>query len=79
VLPPRIDALTPETLLPTVIELTQHVTFVNAAGAPASAQPVPAPGLALPGSLQLVGPLGGEEVILATAAKIEAAAGWRMQ
>jgi amidase len=79
VLPPTLDALTPETLLPTVIELTQHVSLFNAAGTPASAQPVPATGLDLPGSLQLVGPLGGEEVILATAAKIEAAAGWRMQ
>jgi amidase len=78
VLPPRIDALTPETLLPTVIELTQHVSLFNAAGVPASAQPVPAHGLALPGSLQLVGPMGGEETIVATAAKIEKAAGWRL-
>lgn len=79
VLPPRIDAITPDTLLPIVLDLTRHVSLFNAAGTPGCAQPVPATGLSLPGSLQLVGPVGGDEIVLATAAKIEAAAGWRMQ
>lgn len=73
ILPPRIEDLTEETLIPTVIEITNHVAMFNAAGTPATAQPIPAAGLWLPGSLQLVGPLGGEELLLATAARVEAA------
>jgi amidase len=76
ILPPRLDALSEDALIPTVIEITQNVAMFNAAGTPATAQPVPVAGLPLPGSLQLVGPLGGEELLLATAAAIEAAAGW---
>jgi len=47
---------------------------VNLAGLPALAQPVPTPGR-IPASLQLVGPAGGEERLVATAAVVEAAAG----
>jgi amidase len=79
ILPPRIEDITPETFLPIVLDITRHVSLFNAAGVPCSAQPVPAAGLSLPGSLQLVGPLGSEEVLLATAAVVEAAAGWTMQ
>jgi amidase len=75
VLPPRIDAITADTLLPAIIEITHHVALFNAAGTPASAQPVPIPGSAVPASLQLVGPHGGEELLLATAARVEAATG----
>jgi amidase len=52
----------------------------NLAGLPALALPVPvAPGSVehrLPASLQLIGPPGGEELLLATAAIIEAAGGY---
>ena len=79
ILPPRVDAITPDSLLPIVIDITRHVSLFNAAGTPGCALPIRAAGLDLPGSLQLVGPLGAEELLLATAAKIEAAAGWRMR
>jgi Asp-tRNA(Asn)/Glu-tRNA(Gln) amidotransferase A subunit family amidase len=73
VLPPRIDSLNEQTLVPAVIEITQNVAPFNAAGAPATAQPIPAEGIAVPGSLQLVGPHYSEELLLATAAVVEAA------
>jgi amidase len=65
--PPRLEDITAETLLPTIIEITKHVAVFNAAGSPCTAQPVPVPGSRLPASLQLVGPLGGEELLLTTA------------
>ena len=73
IFPPRLDELGPDTLLPTVIEITRHVAAFNAAGTPCTAQPVPVAGGALPASLQLVGPLGGEEILLPTAQLVEAA------
>jgi amidase len=73
VFPPRLDGLDADTLVPTAVEVTQHVSLFNAAGVPCSAQPVPAAGEPLPGSLQLVGPRGGEELLLATAQRVEAA------
>src|SRR3954463_9269572 len=73
VFPPRLDALSPESLFPICIEITKHVAPFNAAGVPATAQPVPVPGTELPASLQLVGPHGGEELLVATAAVVEAA------
>jgi amidase len=73
IFPPRIDSIDTETLLPMIIEITKHVALFNAAGAPATAQPVPCRPGPLPASLQLVGPLWGEELLLATAAQIEAA------
>jgi amidase len=75
VFPPRLDVISPESLLPHVIELTRHASLFNAAGTPATAQPVPVAGGRLPASLQLVGPRGGEELLLATAAQIEHAVG----
>lgn len=45
----------------------------NVAGNPALALPVPVPGWSLPGSLQLVGALGAEELLCATGAVVEAA------
>lgn len=53
----------------------QYTTFtnpVNLAGTPALSLPVPTSG-PLPAGLQLVAPAGGEELLLATAAVIEAA------
>ncbi len=53
----------------------RYVAPFNLAGTPASAQPV-ASGRTLPAALQLAGPPGGEESIMATAALVEAVAGW---
>jgi amidase len=55
---------------------TQLTAPVNLAGLPALALPVPARH-ELPASLQLIGPAGGEELLLATGAVLEAAAGYR--
>jgi Asp-tRNA(Asn)/Glu-tRNA(Gln) amidotransferase A subunit family amidase len=74
IFPPRLDAITPDTLVSMAIEITGHVTPFNAAGTPCTAQPIRTEGSAIPASLQLVGPLGGEELLLTTAQKVEAAA-----
>jgi len=74
IFPPRLDDVTPDSLLETVIDVTRHVSLFNAAGAPATAQPVRTDGSAVPASLQLVGPHNGEELLLATALVVEAAA-----
>jgi amidase len=71
--PPRIDAITPDTLLPIVIDITRHATLFNAAGVPCTAQPVPAAGSKLPASLQLVGPHNAEGLLLASAKVVESA------
>jgi len=73
VFPPRIEDLNAESLFPICIEITKHVAPFNAAGTPATAQPVPVPGSRVPASLELVGPAGGEELLLATAAHVEEA------
>jgi amidase len=73
IFPPRVDELDAGSLLTTVVELTRHVSLFNAAGVPCTAQPVPVTGARLPGSLQLVGPHGAEELLLATARRVEAA------
>jgi amidase len=54
--------------------LTRLTAPVNLAGVPAIAMPVPAPGFPVPVSLQLVGPMGGEELLCATALAIDRAA-----
>jgi len=73
VFPPRIDAIGPDNLFATIIDVTKHVALFNAAGTPCTAQPVPTSGRSLPASLQLVGPLHGEELLLATAERVETA------
>jgi amidase len=75
ILPPRIDEVTPDTMLATVIEITQHVSLFNASGNPCTAQPVPMNRSPIPASLQLVGPLGGEELVLPTAQAVQDATG----
>jgi amidase len=55
---------------------TRFTAPFNLAGLPALAIPVPARHR-LPASLQLIGPPGSEELLLATGAVIEAAAGYR--
>jgi amidase len=47
----------------------------NVAGTPALALPIPVEGWSIPGSLQLIGPRGGEELLCATGAVVEAANG----
>lgn len=71
--PPRLDEITPETLMTIMIDITGHVTPFNAVGTPCTAQPIRADDSPLPASLQLVGPLGSEELLLATALDVEAA------
>ena len=56
---------------------TRLTAPINLAGLPALALPIAAPGSRLPASLQLIGPAGSEELILATGAVLEAAAGYR--
>jgi amidase len=56
--------------------LTQFTAPVNLAGLPALALPVRARHT-LPASLQLIGPAGGEELLLATGAVLEETAGYR--
>jgi len=73
VFPPRLDSINADTMLPTVIEITSHVALFNAAGTPATAQPVPVAGGRLPASLQLVGRHYAEELLLATAQVVELA------
>jgi amidase len=55
---------------------TRCTAPINLAGLPALSLPVPADHR-LPASVQLIGPAGGEELLLATGAIIEAAAGYR--
>jgi amidase len=73
VFPPRLDDLTPDSLISVINEITRYTGLFNAAGTPCTAQPVPAPGTRLPASLQLVGPPQGEALLLASARQIEAA------
>jgi len=73
VFPPRLDDLTPGSLVNVIIEITAYAGLFNAAGVPCTAQPVPAGGSRLPASLQLVGPPRGEELLLSTALWIQAA------
>ena len=53
------------------IALTENTLPINAAGLPALAVPVPAAGT-LPASLQLIGPRGSEETLLAAGFAVEA-------
>lgn len=72
ILPPRLEQVTPDSLVPLAIELTSHVTPFSAAGVPCTAQPIPA-GAPVPASLQLVGPPSSEASVLATARLVESA------
>jgi amidase len=72
---PTVAFFPPPVAEDTQHHLTQLTVPVNLAGLPALALPVPA-GHALPASLQLVGPAGGEEQLLATGAVLEEIAGY---
>jgi amidase len=52
--------------------LTALTAPFNLAGVPALAMPVPSPGFPVPVSLQLVAPMGGEDLLCATGLAIEA-------
>lgn len=54
-----------------VRDVLRYTAPFNVAGCPALALPVPASGVALPASLQLVGPLGSESLLLATGGQVE--------
>jgi amidase len=54
----------------------RHVAPFNVTGIPALSMPVSTPGK-YPASLQLAGPARSEEILLATAAAVEAAAPWK--
>ena len=73
VFPPRLADLTPDALVNVVIQISQYTGLLNAAGLPATAQPVPVAGSHVPASLQLAGPPHSEELLLSTAQRIEAA------
>jgi amidase len=72
-LPPRLDQLGPDSMLPIIAELTRHIAPFNVAGLPCLSLPVPLAGSRVPTGLQLVGPPSGEERLLPVAARIEAA------
>ena len=74
VFPPRLEDLAPDSLVNVIIEITQYSGLFNATGVPCTARPVPAATRPVPASLQLVGPPNGDELLLATALQIEAAA-----
>jgi amidase len=65
----------PPLTAPPGLHFTEFTNPVNLAGFPALALPVPS-GHSLPASLQLIGAPGSEELLLATGAVIEAAAGY---
>jgi amidase len=73
VFPPRLEDLSPNSLINVIIEITRYTGLFNAAGVPCTAQPVRAAGTRIPASLQLVGPPHGEELLLSTALRVEAA------
>ncbi len=75
ILPPRLDAITPDSLFALCTDITKHVAPFNVTGNPCTAQPIPMRSHRLPASLQLVAPANGEELLIATASCIQAAVG----
>jgi amidase len=73
VFPPRIDQISEQTMLPWVQQLSSLTAPFNPSGVPCTAQPIPVAGSALPASLQLVGPIHSEELLISAAARVERA------
>ena len=73
VFPPRIDQLSEQTMFPWVQQLSSLTAPFNPSGVPCTAQPIPVAGSALPASLQLVGPIHSEELLISAAARVEQA------
>lgn len=77
----EVDVLALPTLVAPPPPVTEFAGFpptlltapFNLAGVPAIAMPVPSPGFPVPVSLQLVGPMGGEDLLCATGLAIERA------
>ena len=69
---PRLEDLVEDNTA-LIIDMTRHTSLFNAAATPCVSLPVPVEGGALPASLQLVGPLRSEDLLLATAAVVERA------
>ena len=69
---PTLETLTPsfQDYQSREIRLSRFTSPVNLAGFPAIVLPVPTDG-PLPSSLQLIGPSGSEDLLLATAAAVE--------
>jgi amidase len=72
---PTVPFFPPPVTAATGLHFTAFTNPVNLTGFPALALPNPTGGQ-LPASLQLIGPAGSEELLLATGAVIEAAAGY---
>ncbi len=72
---PTVPCYPPPLTAPPILHFTAFTNAVNLAGFPALALPVPSEH-SLPASLQLIGAPGAEELLLATGAVIEAAAGY---
>jgi amidase len=72
ILPPRLDDPRIGTTELTV-QMAAFTPLANVTGLPALALPVPIAGEALPASLQLIAPRGGEELLVATGAVVERA------
>jgi amidase len=66
-------AASPPLLTNIDVKVTRLTRPINVAGLPAIAMPVPSPGRAVPVSLQLFGPVYGDELLCATAQVIESA------
>lgn len=67
-IPPRLDRVD-------ALNLTRLTRPLNLSGTPALSLPVPVEGWSLPGSLQLCGPAGSEELLCATGLLVEEARG----
>jgi amidase len=60
-------------MFPWVQQLSSLTAPFNPSGVPCTAQPIPVAGSALPASLQLVGPIHSEELLISAAARVEQA------
>ena len=72
---PTVPFYPPPLTAPPGLHFTAFTNAVNLAGFPALALPIPSEH-SLPASLQLIGPPGAEDLLLATGAVIEAAVGY---
>lgn len=72
ILPPRLDDPAVGTTELTM-QMAAFTPLANVTGLPALALPVPIAGASLPASLQLIGPHGGEELLVSTGAVVEQA------
>jgi amidase len=72
IFPPTLaDVADPDRFVGIITELASLVSVFNVAGTPCTAQPIPVTGSSIPASLQLVGPLDGEELLVTTAQAVE--------